>query len=163
MVMIRIAWVGMAGVLALAAGCGGVDGRAGAAPVATVDIGAVAPCELLTSAQLGEVGLAGAAARPIETGPVRSCQWTAPGSFVPSVLAISSGAGLSALAAGQSEAGASLVEGAIAGRPALEMAVGGACSILVEIADSTVLNVLGSGGCGAARRMAELAVTNLGV
>ena len=52
-------------------------GTACAAGGSGPDLGAVAPCELLTPAQRADAGLG--SGRPADTGPVRSCTWAPAG------------------------------------------------------------------------------------
>jgi hypothetical protein len=151
----------------LTAGCGGsVAGRAlpaGAAAPEVRDVGQVAPCDLLTPAQLDELGWGGASARAVDAGPARSCRWSVPGGVGRSILSVFTGAGLDAIADAQGGA-AGFSEDEVAGYPAL---VGGGpggpdyCGLLVGIANSVVLSAISSGGCATTRRLAAFAIGNL--
>jgi hypothetical protein len=168
--MYRIARFTAVGALLLAAGCGGViEGRALPAAQPARDVGSagnvsgVTPCDLLTPAQLDELGLGGATARPVDTGPARSCQWSAPGSFTPAILSIFSGVGLETIASAQGGA-AGFTESEVAGYPALSGGGPGGgdhCGVLVGLTEAAVLSVLTSDGCDAGERMAALAIANL--
>lgn len=171
--MARFGSIAAAGVLVvvLAAGCGATgevaggsasSGSTGAGAALPRQLGAADPCALLSAAQLIEVGLAGATALPVTTGPLRSCQWTAPGSAVPTSVMLTEGADLSAFADGLSVVGA-VEKTVIGGYPALRSPSEGSevCSVLVEVGDAAVLSVLSSAGCPSTQRMAELALTNL--
>jgi hypothetical protein len=136
-----------------APGAGGIgDGGA----TSTVDL-----CSTLSAPDLEAVGMAGARARSIG-GPVASCQWTAPGQFVPVVLMLSPADDLDTFTTAVG-AGSTHRETEVAGLRAIEggtAAGDGACNLFVQH-PAGVISVLAPGGCDQARRIVEHVVPDL--
>lgn len=145
-----IAFAGMLLVVGCTAGAG-------------VDLQAVPPCEVLEPTQLAEVDLAGASAEPGDAGvSTRTCTFTTPGNATPVTLAVDPSLRLADVRdayLAYAPDPAPLVDGEVAGRPAL-VGSGERCFVAVEVG-SGALSVFGGDDCAAVRRMAELAVTNL--
>lgn len=147
--MITMTTAVLATALALTtAGCAGTD------------LGAVAPCDLLTPGQLGDAGLG--AGRPADTGPVRSCSWTPEGGLPgeQTLLMVIPGAALDEfrtlpLATGSGD----FADDEIGGRPALRRS-GPGCMTVVDVG-SGLLAMVGSEDCGRQRPMVERAMENL--
>lgn len=116
MTKIAMRTVVLAAALALAAtGCGGPD------------LGAVAPCDLLTPDQLADAGLG--AGSPADTGPVRTCSWTPEGGGPGkrTVLMVLPGVALDEYRSLPMASGSgALADDEIAGRPALRRSGPGA-------------------------------------
>lgn len=139
------------GLVLVGSGCGS-GGAAGP------DLGSVAPCELLTQAELAEVELG--VGRPADAGPLRSCSWSSEsgaGGFAPPViLSIMPEVGLDEV---RGATGGATEDGEIGGRPAVSTGEP-VCSVYVDLGTG-VLGTAGGTDCDTARRMTELAVANL--
>ncbi|QNG52243.1 DUF3558 family protein [Pseudonocardia petroleophila] len=121
------------------------------------DLGAVAPCDLLTPAQVAAAGLG--PGRAADAGPVRSCSWRqeGPAFTVPVLLTVAPGAGLDEFRSAYP--GGEFVDDEIGGFAALRTS-GEGCSTVVDVG-SGVLAVAGAADCDGQREIAELALANL--
>jgi hypothetical protein len=137
----------------LLAGAGCARGASGP------DLGAVAPCDLLTPAQVAAAGLG--PGRAADAGPVRSCSWRQEGAgfTVPVLLTVAPGAGLDEFRSASGGPGVEFVDDEIGGFAALRTS-GEGCSTVVDVG-SGVLAVAGGADCDAQREITELALANM--
>lgn len=124
------------------------------------DLAAVAPCDLLTPAQLAAAGLG--AGRAADTGPARSCTWTQrdAGVAVPvATLLVLPGEDLDGIRSAPAPFSGGYTEAEVGGFTALRTS-GDGCSTVVDVG-SGLLSTIEPTGCAAGGTMIELAVANL--
>ncbi|MBW0130731.1 DUF3558 family protein [Pseudonocardia oceani] len=119
----------------------------------------MAPCDLLTSAQLAAAGLG--AGRAADTGPARSCTWSRQqaSNAVPVVLLVMPGADLDGLRSAPTPVSGGYVEAEVGGLAALRTS-GPGCTTAVDVG-SGLHSMVEPAGCADRGTMIELAVANL--
>ncbi|QJY49820.1 DUF3558 family protein [Pseudonocardia broussonetiae] len=152
MITIMTAVLATAGLVLSGAGCA----RGAGGP----DLAAVAPCDLLTPAQLATAGLG--AGRAADTGPARSCTWTRrdAGFAVPvATLLVFPGEDLDGIRSAPTPFSGGYTDAEVGGLAALRTS-GPGCTTVVDVG-SGLLSMVEPTGCADRGTMIELAVANL--
>lgn len=143
-----------AGLVLSGAGCARGAGAGGP------DLAAVAPCDLLTPAQLAGAGLG--AGRAADTGPARSCTWTRrdAGYAVPvATLLVLPGEDLDGIRSAPTPFSGGYTDAQVGGFAALRTS-GDGCTTVVDVGTG-LLSMIEPTGCADGGTMIELAVANL--
>lgn len=136
------------------------------------DARGIGECDLLTSAQLDELGLVAETARPRVSGAARVCSWAYEGGKNSAGLQIATDRTIPGLdGIYMQRAGFALFEPTtVAGHPGFraDQAEGDGCTLYIAIADYQLLAAAGNGlgeplpdPCAPSRRMAEMILSNL--